>query len=378
MKIMLISRGYPSDKYKMNGIFEFDQAKSLVELGHEVVMVCLDMRSIFKPRKLLIESFIKDGVKIECINIPLGGFSRKLLNILSIYSLKYMIRRLSKKGWSPDIIHAHFLYNAFFLSHINNDEKIPFIMTEHLSYMNKQPLDAKLLEIGNNTYSKMSQVIVVGEELKRNIYNNFKVNAIVVPNIVNTETFLFEKREKKEKFTFVSAGRLIEHKKMVNIIEAFNIGFKGNKNVELKIFGDGPLKSDLESLIEKYKLKDQVKLMGLQSREVIATNFKESNVFVLASDLETFGVVCIEALAAGLPVIATHSGGPEDFINSSNGILISKNNIEELVKAMKEMLNNEKRYNHKSISKNIQVKFNSKEISLQIEKIYIKSLQGDI
>lgn len=378
MKVMLISRGYPSNKYKMNGIFEFDQAKSLVELGHEVVMVCLDMRSIFKPRKFFVESFTKDGVRIECINIPLGGFSRKLLNILSIYSLKYMIRKLSKKGWSPDIIHAHFLYNAFFLSHINNDEKIPFIMTEHLSYMNKQPLDTRLLEIGNNTYSKMSKVIVVGEELKRNIFNNFKVNSIVVPNIVKTETFSFEDGVKKDKFTFVSAGRLIEHKKMANIIEAFNIGFKGNKNIELKIYGDGPLKNDLELLIAKYKLEDQVKLMGLQSREAIAANFKKSNAFVLASDLETFGVVCIEALAAGLPVIATRSGGPEDFIDPSNGMLIPKNNIKELVKAMKEMLKNEKNYDHKSISKNIQIKFNSKEIALQIEKIYIKSLKGDI
>ena len=70
MRIYIISRGYPSEKYVKNGIFEFDQAKALASIGHEVVFLALDLRSFRRKRKFGRESFQKRGVNIEAVNIP--------------------------------------------------------------------------------------------------------------------------------------------------------------------------------------------------------------------------------------------------------------------------------------------------------------------
>ena len=70
MRIFIVSRGYPSEKYVTNGIFEFDQAKALARNGHEVIFLVNDIRSLRRKRKWGRESLEKDGVKIESLNIP--------------------------------------------------------------------------------------------------------------------------------------------------------------------------------------------------------------------------------------------------------------------------------------------------------------------
>lgn len=76
MYILIVARGYPSERYKMNGIFEFDQAKALAKAGHKVIYAAIDVRSIRHKRQWGFESFKKDGVQIEAINIPCGGIHR--------------------------------------------------------------------------------------------------------------------------------------------------------------------------------------------------------------------------------------------------------------------------------------------------------------
>ena len=74
MYIMIVARGYPSEKYKMNGIFEFDQAKALAQEGHKVVYAAVDVRSIRRWRKWGIEKKTIYGVELYAINIPGGGY----------------------------------------------------------------------------------------------------------------------------------------------------------------------------------------------------------------------------------------------------------------------------------------------------------------
>ena len=77
---------------------------------------------------------------------------------------------------------------------------------------------------------------------------------------------------------------------------------------------------------------------------------KGCDAFVLASRAETFGVVYVEAMAAGLPVIATACGGPEDFVSEENGILIPADNEEKLTEALIEMYHMAHKYDKQAIS----------------------------
>ena len=96
----------------------------------------------------------------------------------------------------------------------------------------------------------------------------------------------------------------------------------------------------------------------------------ESHVFVLSSRAETFGVVCIEALSQGLPNIATICGGPEEFINKNNGILIPSDNVEALQNAMRDIYKNYYQYNHKAIADECLSKFAPKVIAQQLTEIF--------
>ena len=115
--------------------------------------------------------------------------------------------------------------------------------------------------------------------------------------------------------------------------------------------------------------------MGLCSREEIAKQLKQCDCFVLASQSETFGVAYIEALAMGVPVIATKCGGPEAFVNEKNGLMVNVNDVEELTEALIYMYNNINMYDRKSISIEIQNKFSSEVVANKIINIYKEYLK---
>lgn len=371
MYILIIARGYPTEKYKMNGIFEFDQVKALVEAGIDVVYAAVDVRSIRRWRKWGYESFEKDGVQIEAINIPCGRIPKTILRKIQMRGLKNLYKRIETKYGEPDIIHAHFLGYGNISTKILAKQNIPIVLTEHLSAMNNKALESSLITLGNETYPKVDKLITVSKALANNIEEKFGVKATVIPNMVDTESFNYiSRKNENDEYVFVSTGGLIPRKSMDMLVDSFNIAFKDQKKVKLYIFGEGAERSKLEQMIAEYKLTEQIFLMGLRDRKEIAKRMHESDCFVLASKLETFGVAYIEALAAGLPVIATNCGGPEEFVHKDNGILIDVDDAQRLTDAMLKMYNESDIFNREKISKEMVDKFSPEIISKQLTEIY--------
>lgn len=379
MYILIIARGYPSKKYKMNGIFEYDQAKALAKMGHKVVYTAVDARSIVKKRNWGFESFKRDGIHIEVLNIPLGKLSW-YFNDINKFSLKVLYQKIAKNYGIPDIIHSHFIRPSYTTARALNKLNIPMIMTEHYSGINNDKIGYNLLKLGKYTYPKMNKVIAVSEYLAKNIEKNFNIVCEVIPNIVDTSTFNFNFstniKKDNRKFTFISVGNLRPIKRMDLLIKSFNEAFNTNDNVELYIYGDGPEKEKLQRMIKNYNLSNKVYLMGLADRKQIARKMVESDCFILLSKRETFGVAYIEAMAMGLPVIASMSGGPESFINKSNGIILDKTDINSVANAMKQICNKIHYYNRDHISKQIINKFSPEAIGQKLTDIYSNILYG--
>lgn len=371
MYILIVSRGYPTDRYKTNGIFEFDQAKALAQAGHKVVFACIDMRSIRRIRKFGFESLVKENVHIEAINIPCGRIPNIILNKISIFALKKLYKKVIKKYGKPDIIHAHFIQCGYAAVNALAKENIPIILTEHYSAMNEGNISSYYMKLGSCTYPKVSKVLSVSRALADNIKDKFNADVDVVPNIIDISAFEYRKNEKdKNLFYFVSAGNLIFNKRMDLLIKSFYKSFNASKNVKLYIFGEGPERNSLENLISQLQLNNQVFLPGFKPRHEIADKYSESDCFVLASRRETFGVAYIEAMSMGLAVIATKCGGPEDFINESNGIKINVDDETELSAAMLKIYNEIDRFNGYKISSEIKKKYSPEVISDRLTNIY--------
>ena len=376
MKVFIISRGYPSDKYVTNGIFEFDQAKALAKAGHQVVFLAVDLRSIRRKRKFGRESLEKDGVLIEAVNIPCGKIPQGLLRAVRKTALKKLYKSCEKKYGKPDIIHSHFLEISYTAAQVLSGKNIPMVMTEHLSALNNKVISQKLIDTGKNTYRFYDRVITVGENLAKSLEKNFGVSSVIIPNVADTETFSLNLNNKKtdgssvNNLRIISVGSLIKRKNMDLLIKAFARLHSIKPASYLDIYGKGVEKENLQELISSKGLKDFAVLHGAKSRKEIAEKMAEADFFALASSVETFGVVYIEALSAGLPVVAAISGGPENFVDESNGILVEADNEDKFFEALLKMSESYRSYDRKAISENIAKTYSPSAVAEKLTALY--------
>ena len=155
------------------------------------------------------------------------------------------------------------------------------------------------------------------------------------------------------------------------LIKAFSKAFKEKKAI-LRIGGDGPIRDELQKLIKDNGMEDKIILLGSLSREEVAEEMKRCDAFVLASEHETFGVVYIEALACGRPIIGTYNGGAEDIIKDYNGIIVEKKNIDALSNALIQMKNEYNTYDKNEIREKTILSYSEKVLVEKLKGVYKK------
>ena len=156
---------------------------------------------------------------------------------------------------------------------------------------------------------------------------------------------------------------------MGDLIKAFSMAFKG-QDVILNIGGDGSTKNSLEELAKEINIDEQVNFLGALSREQVSEEMRKCDAFALPSEHETFGVVYIEALACGKPVIGANNGGAEDIIEEYNGIIANKNDVDSIKDALIEIKENYNIYNKNLIRKKVVDKYSEEVLVECIKGVY--------
>lgn len=380
MKIIIVARGYPTKKYSTYGIFEFDQAKALAAHGHRVVLAAVDLRSMRRWRKWGINYLVKDGVEVYTMNIPLGRVPNFILDFVGKKAILFLYKSIKKEFGSVDIIHSHFLLPSIAAVELSEKEQLPLVITEHSSDMNGKILSKTLIKRSNTVYSQATALIAVSTALSKNIKRMTGYDSICVHNIAATDLFSYKSsrgfdREVSVGGRFVSVGGLTYGKGFDVLITAFSLLLNKYPMCTLEIFGEGKEMKKLKKLVNKNKIDNQVIFRGEQDRQQIAQAFERSDIFVLASRGETFGVAYIEAMSMGLPVIATSCGGTEDFINPEVGILIPVNDIDALLNSMEYMMKHYNYYEPLKISKYVSERFSGESIAEKLTEIYKNILE---
>lgn len=239
-----------------------------------------------------------------------------------------------------DVIHLHDFYHSFVAIAIHELYGIPIVSTMHsLSEYSNHFIDfAKRYTILNS-----DEVIVVSNYLKEEIEREINVKLNVVLNGTEfQDKKLSEKQnklanERSKKITF--SGRLVETKGCEYLIRALQ---SIDSEYNLHIMGDGTLRKDLEELVDSLNLNSRVVFHGFISQKDVMENIRDSEVHVVPSLVEPFGLSLVEAMAEGVPVICSDVGGMREIVNNGwNGIKVPPKSVEDLAKAINIILSNQ-------------------------------------
>jgi len=278
----------------------------------------------------------------------------------------------------PNIIHAHaVLWGGVAALEASQKLGVPFLVTEHSTAYARGLIEPWQEPDIKRVLQHANVRAAVSHSLARLIAPYAMGLPIeVVPNVVDTEFFTLPPHPRRSRpFVFLSVALLTPKKGIDVLLKAFTVGFKGHPEVELWIGGDGPQRSDLESLAHSLGIEPQVRFLGLLNREQVREAMWRANAFVLPSYVETFGVVLIEAMATGLPVIATRSGGPEEFVTPEVGYLVSPGDIKQLGEAMATAYGNGVVGSEEQISRWVKESFSFSAVSLRLIGLYMSLIR---
>ena len=379
MNIFVIARGYPSKQDPTWGCFEKDQAEALHKLGHQVTILSVDTRFRFYWRKLGVQYGVHNN--IATFNIFLLPYAllffipNKIKSWFYAWQLECIYKLAVQQCGSPDVIYSHYLHNTLKATPLRKKYNIPIVAMEHWSQMAYTPIPKSSILTAKKVYSSINQLLTVSTALKDNILRQIGVDSTVVPNMVGKEFYYRAQNcTTRKTIQLITTGRLIPEKHFDMLIKA--IANISSSTLSLRIIGNGSEKNKLQRLITKLHIEDRVQLMGHKSKQEIVELLQDSDIFVLPSQSETFGVAYIEALACGLPIIATDCGGPRDIVTHSNGLLIPTNNQQALEQAIIQMSNNLSSYDKKAIAEDCQNRFASNNVAKLITQLLERTIKA--
>lgn len=376
-----------------SAIFLLDQAIALDNRDCKVGILSpapLTMNLFFKSPKLFFNELL-ESLKIQnfsqisilrssgCLAFLPARYFRKLYKNLYISNTKRLWKKYINAYGLPDIVHLHNGWCAgIFAKYLKStiDYKGKIVLTEHDSEIFKLKKDSIVYRELEKSYNAIDHIVAVSSYQKNNISKQFPdiTNFIsVIPNVLDKtfSGFSIVNNRVSKNINLISIGNLIKHKNHEMLLEAFEIIYQRNQNIKLTIIGAGPLYEYLQNLTITKKYANSIFIKGYMNRKEIMNELANNEIFVLPSISETFGVVLIEALSMGIPVIAFKGSGPDDIIkNDFNGILVEKFTAIDLANAIEKIVVNFESFDRNSIQKACFENYSSDAVALQLLKIY--------
>lgn len=360
MKILVISHMYPSTFNEVNGIFVHQQVEELREQGCEVKVVSpvpwtpFPINYISKKWKKYSEipqKMVWEGIEIyypRFLSFPKALFfassgSRMYKGIKDTVAGIY-------KDFKFNIIHSHVaLPDGYCGVLVAKEYKKPLVVTihgqdfQHTIFRNKKCKDS--IEKAINSSKK---TVVVSSKLKKTGENLLKINkekiavvsnGINLEDIFNGKSILLEKYKKRK--IILSVSHLKKSKGIQLNLKAISKNIKKYNNLFYIIVGSGKEKGELEEFSKQLCIQNNVEFVGEIPHKKVMEYMSICDIFSLPSYNEGFGVVYLEAMANGKPVIACQGEGIDGIIkDKETGILVKPKDVDSLVKAMDYLLSN--------------------------------------
>lgn len=343
--VLVISHMYPSSSNSVLGIFVHKQVQKLISEGCRVKVVCPvpyvpSFLSGIKKYKAYIDippKMVLDGVEVfypRYIEFPAGLFLQ-YSGFFMYLGIRKIISKLYKK-FKFDVIHAHTAIPVGFASiRLSKKYKVPFVVTIHgqdFQYTIKKNNMCRKNVI--KVLKSADKIITVSNKLRNIVEKRELLNkTVVINNGINPEEYVADKQVELEgDYVMLSVSALIKTKGIDLNIRAVSKLINIYPTIKYYVIGDGEEYKNLKRLVDDLNLNRNVIFLGrLPHSQVIKYMSSKCDVFVLPSWQEGFGIVYIEAMNSGIPVIGVKGQGIEDVIvDKKNGFLVQPHDLDDL------------------------------------------------
>jgi len=347
LHVLMLPSFYQSRHRPYIGTFFRDWAQALRRAGVRVGVACLEDRGL---RGLSLGALrethfqLTSGVECGMPTLRLEGWNPLTQwtagGLVWARLAQRAIREYIRRYGRPDLVAAQSATWAGQAAWCARRRwGVPYVITEVNTRMGTGSVRGWQAAVSRRAFAGAEAVVAISENLRTQLARLGGARLIeVIPCTVDESFWTLPPAPRANlPYTFYAQAHLTPRKGFDVLIRAFARRFRGDATVRLVIGGGGDIRGDLEALAHTAGVRSQVSFLGAIPREAVRDVMWTANGFVLPSYAENFGVVLIEALATGLPVISTRCGGPEDIIDDTVGILLQPGDEQSLADALSAM-----------------------------------------
>ena len=348
--VLFVPSWYPTPQSPTNGIFFQDQARCLASGGYQVGVIAVETRRWRSQQGGSQLSGLTDvtdrderGVRVvraTVMNVVprrwrAARWLRRTCGLAEQYATRYGM---------PDVLHAQStLWGGYAALLLARQWGRPMVITEHSSAFFSGFIRGWECRLIRSACATPTRVLAVSPGLAAAVADIAGGQPpVVVPNLVDTDFFAPSSTPSTDPVDLLCVAHLDRKKGVDVLLSALSVLEKEGLRLSLRIVGDGPERASLERSARQLGVADRVTFTGLASRLEVRKAMWNARVFVLPSRVETFGLVLAEAMACGLPVVATRSGGPESFVQEPFGWLVPSDDVASLATALMSASNAER------------------------------------
>jgi len=344
MKIAMLTTSFPLHAGHSSGTFVFDLAAGLADRGHEVRVLAPHAPGAARRERLR---------GIDIVRFPYTFLERR--QVLAYGGgIPAALRTDPKAPWlvpqfmasftaravahcvGCDVIHAHWTVGGFAGAIAGALCRRPLVITTHGTDINELPDGGLKVGLTRWVLRRAARIVCVSNCLAGRVAEiGLPAPRIaVVHNGVDTDIFTPDNGRPRGNH-LIYVGRLSPEKGLRHLLEAVRILHQQVSDIELTLVGDGPERAALEGQARALGLAGTVHFMGARSHDDVPELMRQADIFVLPSLEEGFGIVLIEAMASGLPVVASDTGGiPEIVGDGENGLLVPPGDAKRLAERL--------------------------------------------
>ncbi len=385
MRVFFLASWWPTRVHPTHGNFVQKHAR-LVARGHDLAVLAVQEEYHLPSGKRELVVNRQAGYLEVLVYYGRAMNSSKLRNLTNRMRAYCAGFRYLRREWGrPDLVHSHVFLDAGIIGAlVSGWWRCPLVVSEHSSrYASSAPLGRVREGLIRWAAGRAEAILPVSEALWSSMESHgITGQYTVVPNVVDSTLFTPARKLSSvyaETFRFLHVSNFdARYKNLAGLLRAFALLCRNCTDIELQVAGDGDL-GEVQKLSSTAGVpRDRIHFSGPHSEMEVAKLMQQADGFVLFSRYETQGVVLLEALACGLPVVATRVGGvPEIIEDGRDGYLVKSEDEQGLALAMENLRDHRSDFHTAALRDRTVARCSEAVVREQLDAIYARVLTTD-